>query len=143
MATVFHRHAEPSLGRTTWWVHVARTLLALLFIVSGVDGFYFLATGANLIHPPMSPAASTLDDALVATGFMWPLIKAFNLVGGTSLLLNAKPALGLAIILPAITVITLYHFVLNAAGIPAAVVMDALAATLLYAYRARFAGLLR
>jgi len=124
------------------WYHASRILLGLLFVVSGADGFYFLATGENFIHPPTSPAAMAFEEALLATGFMWPLVKIMNLLGGASLLLSCKPAFGLAIIMPAITVITLFHLVLNPAGIAIAAVMDLTAATLAYAYRHQYAAML-
>ena len=63
-------------------------------------------------------------------------------LGGASLLLSFKPAFGLAIIMPAITVITLFHLVLNPAGIAIAAVMDLTAATLAYAYRHQYAAML-
>ncbi|CAM3111059.1 hypothetical protein PANO111632_03815 [Paracoccus nototheniae] len=124
------------------WLHVPRLLLGLQFVVSGTDGFYFLATGENLIHPPATPDARALEEAMLASGFMWPLVKAVNLLGGMSLLLNFRPAFGLAIIMPAITVITLYHLTLNPAGVPAAIVMDLLAGVLAYAYRRNYAPML-
>lgn len=124
-------------------VAVPRVLIGLLFIVSAVDGFYWLATGQPLIHPPTSPAGLRFEDALKESGFLWPLMKTVNLLGGLMLVCNRAPALGLLLLLPVITVILLFHLVLNPGGIPVAAVLAVLTAMLLLAYRDRYAVLMR
>ena len=41
--------------KTFFLVTIPRVLLGVIFLISAVDGFWWLATGANLIHPPTSP----------------------------------------------------------------------------------------
>ena len=55
--------------RRILFVTVPRILLGLLFVVSAVDGFYWLATGQNLIHPPTSERGMAFEAALQNSGF--------------------------------------------------------------------------
>lgn len=129
--------------KTLLLVTVPRVLLGLLFLFSAVDGFWWLATGTHLIHPPTSTRGVAFEEALQASGFLWPLLKTINLVGALSLLSNIVPALGLALIAPVMTVIVLFHLVINPQGIPVAVILVVLGSLLAVAYRDRYAALLR
>jgi hypothetical protein len=129
--------------KTLLLVTVPRVLLGLLFLVSAVDGFWWLATGTYLIHPPTSTRGVAFEEALQASGFLWPLLKTINLVGALSLLGNIAPALGLALIAPMMTVIVLFHLVINPQGIPVVVILVVLGSLLVWAYRDRYAALLR
>ncbi|MDP3407974.1 hypothetical protein [Bosea sp. (in: a-proteobacteria)] len=129
--------------KTLLLVTVPRVLLGLLFLVSAVDGFWWLATGTHLIHPPTSSRGVAFEQTLQASGFVWPLLKTVNLVGALSLLGNIAPALGLALIAPVMAVIVLFHLVLNPQGLPVAVILVALGSLLVWAYRDRYAALLR
>jgi hypothetical protein len=104
-------------------ITLPRLVLGALFLISATDGFYFLATGAHLIHPPTSERGEAFEGALIASGFFWPLLKAVNLIGGASLILNRAPAFGLALILPVITVIIGFHLFLNPQGLPVAAIL--------------------
>ncbi|MGO4666647.1 hypothetical protein [Bosea sp. 2RAB26] len=124
-------------------VTVPRLLLGLIFLVSAVDGFWFLATGSHLIHPPTSPKGMEFELALQNSGFFWPFLKSVNLVGALSLLLNIVPALGLALIVPVMAVIVLFHLTINPQGLPVALILIVSGGLLFYAYRERYAALLR
>lgn len=129
--------------KTILLVTVPRVVLGLIFLVSAVDGFWWLATGAHLIHPPTSPKGLEFEEALQAAGFFWPFLKVVNLLGSLSLLLNIVPAFGLALLAPVMTVIVLFHLAINPAGIPVAIILVVMGALLVYAYRDRYAALLR
>ncbi len=124
-------------------VTIPRVLLGLLFPVSAIDGFWWLATGTRLIHPPTSVRGLVFEEALQASGFLWPLLKTVDLVGALSLLSDVAPALGLALIAPVMAVIVLFHLVINPQGIPVAVILVVLGSLLAVAYRGRDAALLR
>jgi hypothetical protein len=124
-------------------VTLPRVALGLLFLVSAVDGFWWLATGSHLIHPPTSERGLIFEAALQNSGFFWPFLKAVNLAGGLSLLFNIVPAFGLALIAPVMAVIVLFHFAINPAGIPVAIILIVTGGLLIYAYRERYAALLR
>ena len=125
-----------------WIITAARIVLGLIFLLGAVDGFSYIFTGAHLVHPPTSEAGLAFEGALKASGFIWPLMKIVELVAAIALLSNRAPALGLALLLPLIAVISLFHVVLNPQGIPLAVVVLVCAAVLLKAYADRYASLL-
>jgi hypothetical protein len=124
-------------------VHAPRTILALLFLVSAADGFYAMATGNHLIHPPVSPAGLAFEKGLQASGFFWPFLKTVNLVGGLSLLFNVAPAFGLALLAPVMATIVLFHLFLNPQGLPLAGILVVTGLMLVVAYRDRYAALFR
>lgn len=124
-----------------WLLHVPRVLLGLIFLAGAIDGFAFIFTGAHLIHPPTSERGLQFEEALKATGFFWPLMKVVELIGALCLLSNRAPAFGLALLLPIITVVALFHLFLNPPGIPIALVLVACGGLLLHAYAPRYASL--
>lgn len=124
-------------------VHAPRTILALLFLVSAADGFYAMATGNHLIHPPVSDAGRAFEQGLQASGFFWPFLKTVNLVGGLSLLFNVVPAFGLALLAPVMATIVLFHVFLNPQGLPLAGILVVTGLMLVVAYRDRYAALFR
>ena len=125
------------------FVTVPRILLGLIFLVSAADGFWWMATGNHLIHPPTSERGVAFEVALQNSGFLWPLLKTVNLLGGLSLVTNIAPALGLALIAPVMAVIVLFHLAINPQGLPVAVILVVLGSLLVWAYRDRYAALLR
>jgi hypothetical protein len=129
--------------KTLFLVTIPRVLLGLIFLVSAVDGFWWLATGVNLIHPPTSPRGVVFEAGLRDSGFFWPFLKAINLTGGLSLLANVVPAFGLALIAPVMAVIVLFHLTINPQGLPIAMLLLVLGSMLLWAYRDRYAALFR
>ena len=128
--------------RNSLLVTLPRILLGLIFLVSAADGFWWLATGAHLIHPPTSSKGIEFETALQSSGFFWPLLKVVNLAGALSLLLNIVPALGLALLAPVMTVIVLFHLAINPQGLPVAIILIVLGSLLVWAYRDRYRALL-
>lgn len=124
-------------------VDAPRVLLALVFLVGAANGFAWMITGQDLIHPPTSEAGLRFEAALRESGFLWPLMKSIDLVAGLMLLFNRAPALALLLLLPIIVVIVLFHLVLNPGGLPIAVLLSVLTAMLLFAWRDRYAPLFR
>lgn len=124
-------------------IDIPRILLALLFLVGAANGFAWIITGHDLFQPPTSEAGLRFETALRDSGFLWPLMKTIDLVAGLMLLTNRAPALALLMLLPIITVIVLFHLVLNPGGLPIAGVLTVLTAMLLFAWRDRYAPLLR
>jgi putative oxidoreductase len=95
------------------------------------------------VQPPTSAAGLRFEDALKDSGFLWPLMKVVDLIAAIGLLTNRAPAAALLLLLPIITVIILFHIVLNPQGMPVAILLALMTGTLLYAYRDRYAALLR
>jgi len=122
-------------------ITLPRLVLGALFLLSAVDGFYFIFTGGRLIHPPTSPRGEAFEAALIASGFFWPLLKTVNLVGALCLLTNRAPAFGFALIVPVITVIVGFHIFLNPQGLPVAAILAVCSLLLLRAYWPQYSAL--
>ncbi len=100
-------------------VVIARTLLGIIFVVFGLNGFLQF-----LPQPEMPQAAIAFFGGLAASGFMLPTLFATQLVGGALLLLGMVP-LGVVILAPVIVHIVEFHVFLAPAGLPLAVVVAA------------------
>lgn len=85
---------------------VARYLLGIIYLFGAVDGFLYLFLGIELTGAP-NPA-SFLGILKQATWF-WAFLKSVQLTGALSLLLNYKPALGVALLTPVSSVLCLFY----------------------------------
>ncbi len=65
--------------------HAARILLGLIFFVFGLNGFFHF-----LPQPPMSGPPADFAGALVATGYMFPLLKGTEVLAYGVLLLSGR-----------------------------------------------------
>jgi putative oxidoreductase len=81
--------------------------------------------------------------ALAATGYMFPLIKSVEVIGGALLLSNRFVPLALAIVAPNVVNIVLFHAVLAPGGLPVALFVLALELFAAWSYRDAFAPMLR
>lgn len=124
-----------------WLLTVPRMVLAVAFLAGAIDGFAFIATGAHLVHPPTAERGLQFEAALKSAGFLWPLMKTVELIGAACLLSNRAPAFGLALLLPVMVVVVLFHGFLNPQGAPLAAMLVVCGALLLRAYAARFSRL--
>jgi len=115
----------------------ARILLGLIFFVFGLNGFLQF-----LPQPPMSGPPADFIGALIATGYMFPLLKGTEVVAGLLLLGNRFVPLALALLAPVIVNIFAFHALL-AGGIGMSLFIAALEIYLTYAYRDAFAPMLR
>lgn len=116
----------------------ARLLLGLIFTVFGIN--YFVSF---LPQPELNEHAGAFFGALAATGYMWPLIKLTEIVGGVMLLANFYVPLALALLAPVVVNIVAFHLFLDLAGMPIALVVLALEIFLAWAYRGAYADMLR
>jgi putative oxidoreductase len=124
-----------------WLLTAPRVVLGIVFLAGAIDGFAFVATGTHLVHPPTSERGLLFEAALKSVGFLWPLMKAVELLGAACLLSNRAPAFGLALLLPVMAVVVLFHGFLNPQGTPLAALLVVCGALLLRAYAPRFARL--
>ena len=117
---------------------VARLFFGLVFTVFGLNFFlHFLPT------PPTPPRAAAFAGALFGTGYLFPLLKAIEVVAGIALLSGRLVPLALTVLAPIIVNIVGFHLFLAPAGlaIPLAVLVAEL--YLAWTYRAAFAPMLR
>ncbi|HEX4338026.1 MAG TPA: DoxX family protein [Polyangiaceae bacterium] len=117
---------------------VARYVQGAAFFVFGLNGFlHFLPMPA----PP--PAAGAFFGALLATGYMFPLIKGTEVVVSLMLLSNRYVPLALALIAPVLVNILAFHAALEPSGLPVPILLLATELVLAWSYRDAFAPMLR
>src|SRR5688572_27791919 len=83
---------------------VARIILGLIFFVFGLNGFLHFAP-----LPPMPEKATLFLGALGASGYMFTLIKATEILVGAALLANRFVPLALVVLAPVVLNIALFH----------------------------------
>jgi uncharacterized membrane protein YphA (DoxX/SURF4 family) len=119
-------------------VIIARSLLGLVFLVFGLNGFLHF-----IPNPPPPQAAAAFFGALFATGYMPKLIFGAQVIGGALLLLGVAVPFALVILAPIIVNIIPFHIYLSpdpmAMGI--ALTVAVLEVFLAWYYRAAFAPL--
>jgi putative oxidoreductase len=117
-------------------VSIARTLLGLIFVVFGLNGFFLFIT-----PPEHTPAGGTFINLLVSTGIMY-LEKLFEVIGGMLLLLDSYVLLALMILAPIVVSILSFHLFMERNTLIIGVVPFLLWGFLIWAYRGYFALLL-
>lgn len=116
----------------------ARLIQGAAFFTFGLNGFLHF-----LPMPPAPPAAGTFFGALIATGYLFPLIKSTEVATGLLLLGNRFVPLALTLIAPVLVNILAFHLFLAPAGIALPLVLLATELYLAWTYRASFAPMLR
>lgn len=116
---------------------IARLVLGTGFTVFGLNGFLqFIPV------PPPPPAAGSFLGALVATGYLFPLIKGTEVVSGLLLLRNRYVPLALTLLAPVLVNIVLFHAFLAPEGLAVPLVLLAAELTAAWSYRKAFAPML-
>jgi uncharacterized membrane protein YphA (DoxX/SURF4 family) len=117
---------------------VGRILLGLIFFVFGLNGFL------NFIpRPPTMPeGAAAFSEALMKTGYLFPLIAGTQVLVGALLLLNRFVPLALALIAPVIVNIIAFHAFLAPSGFGPGIVVLVLEIYLAWAYRKAYRPML-
>jgi uncharacterized membrane protein YphA (DoxX/SURF4 family) len=123
---------------STKLVSAARYAQGGLFLLFGLNGFFQF-----LPQPPAPPAAAQFGMALFATGYMFPLIKATEVIVGLLLLSGRFVPLALALIAPILVNIVAFHAFLAPAGLALPIVLLATELYLAWSYRDAFAPMLR
>lgn len=114
----------------------ARVIMGLIFVIFGLNGFlHFMPT------PPLTPPAQAFLSAMMATGYILPMVKATEIIGGAMLLSGGLAPLGLVFLAPVIVNILAFHLFLDPAGLPMATILTVLEAFLGFAYFGRFRSL--
>ena len=117
--------------------HVVRTLLGLVFLVFGLNGFlHFIPQ-----PPPPESAARFLE--LFGTSYLLTFVKGTEVVVAMMLLSNRFVPLALAVLTPITLNIFAFHATLAPSGIGMAVVILALQLGLAWTYRAQYLPMLQ
>ena len=132
--------AKPSTSRLSRVTTVsARVLLGMLFFVSGFNGLFHVLPEPSAQLPA---GAAAFAGALLATGYMFPLIMSTQLVVGALLLSNRFVPLALTLLAPFMVNSIAFHLVLEPTGRPMAFIVLALQLFLVWRYRRSYAVLL-
>jgi putative oxidoreductase len=114
---------------------IARNLLGLIFLVFGLNGFlHFIPT------PPPAGIAGQFMGAVFVSHFLVPVFL-LQVAGGALLLANRFIPLALVLLGPVIVNILMFHAFMAPEGLPMAVVVTALWATVFFGVRQAFAGI--
>jgi len=134
----FYRQIELiNRQKVKYAVIIVRVLLGFVFAVFGSNAFLHF-----IPMPPMQGLPGQFIGALFSSGYIYA-IAGVQVVGGLLLLIGRFVPLGLALLVPVIVNIMLYHIFLDPSGLGMACVISVLALLLLWAYRDRFAPLLK
>lgn len=114
-----------------------RVLLGAAFFIFGLNGF------VQFIPLPAKPAAAdAFLGAMFATGYLLPLVKATEVVGGLLLLSGRFVPLALVLLAPVIVNIVAFHVFLDPEATAMTLALAALEIALAWAYRDAFVGVL-
>lgn len=111
----------------------ARLVLGGILLVFAIDYVVHF-----LPELPFTEAGGRYLEALIATGYMFPLIKSVEVVGALLLLSGRFVPLGLLVLAPVIVNIALYHLRLDPNGGWIAVTLAVCEGFLLWRYRAAY-----
>lgn len=123
MALLFHKYA----------VHAFRILFGFNFLVNGLNPFWHFYE-----LPPPTPAAGAFAGALMATGYLFTLVKVVEIVVGVFLLANRFVPLGLVLIAPISLNIFLFNTLLDPAAAPLGILVLVSNGYLCFAYLAYY-----
>jgi len=138
-STIEPTAASGAASFTRFFPTIARLLLGLMFFVFGLNGFL------NFIPAPTTPmpeASMAFAGALMATGYMMPLIKGVELLCGILLLANRFVPLALTLLAPVLVNIVAFHVFLAPSGMVMIAVILLLEIYLAWAYRDAFRPML-
>lgn len=117
-------------------VIIVRVLLGALFVFSAVTGLF------NLIPvPPLTGPIKTFMEGIVASGYLFKLIKITELVGGLALIVGRFTPLATVILFPISVNILFTNAILAPEGLPVALFVIIANLFLAYAYRKNYATL--
>ncbi len=128
---------------TLWLITVPRIVLGAIFASAALSYFWSIAFGWMLLPVPITAQAMQFAGAIIKIGYLWPLMKAINLVAGLLLIANRAPAFAVALLLPVTLIIIWFQIFLNPLPVPLATVVLAILCEvmLLRAYAGRYASM--
>ena len=116
---------------------ILRVLLGLIYLVFGLDYFLHFIP----YQPNHTGAAAALKDGLMATGYLYPMMKVIQIVGGISLIINRYAPFSAVVLFPISLNVFLFHTVLVPSGWFMGVLLFLPNLFLGYAYRKYYSGM--
>jgi uncharacterized membrane protein YphA (DoxX/SURF4 family) len=116
---------------------IFRILLGLIYLVFGLD--YFLHF---IPYQPMhTGAAADLKAGLIGTGYIYPMMKTIQIVGGISLIIDRYAPFSAVVLFPISLNVLLFHTILVPSGWLMGVFLMGPNLFLGYAYRNYYKGM--
>jgi uncharacterized membrane protein YphA (DoxX/SURF4 family) len=107
---------------------IARLALGLIFALFGLNGLMMIMTGSGFIPmPPPAPEFGEAMGGLFKLGYLMPLVKVLEIIGGVLLLIGVYKRLALVLLIPIIVNIVGVHLFLDPSGLPIGILTTALA----------------
>ena len=116
---------------------IFRILLGFLYLVFGLDYFLHFIP----YQPSHTGSAEALKVGLIGTGYIYPMMKSIQVLGGLSLILNRYPAFSAVVLFPISLNVFLFHTILVPSGFLMGVFLIVPNIWLGYAYRRYYAGM--
>jgi putative oxidoreductase len=128
---------------TPWLTTIPRIVLGAVFAGAALNYFWSVVFGWMLFPVSITPQAMQFAGVVIKTGYLWPLMKAINLVAGILLIANRAPAFAVALLVPVTVIIVWFQVFLNPLPIPVATAVLAAICELmlLRAYASRYASM--
>jgi hypothetical protein len=126
-------------------VTIPRIVLGAIFASAALSYFWQEIFGWPLLPVPLTMQGLQFALSIIKVGYLWPLMKAINLVAGVLLIVNRAPAFALALLAPITVVIIWFQLFFNPLPVPLATVVVAVICELLLvrAYSSCYAGMFR
>ncbi len=123
--------------KTKTWVIIARSLLGFIYLVFGLDYFFHFI--------PYQPLHTGKPGALVAglkgTGYIYPMMKMIQILGGLSLLFDRYAPFSAVVLFPISLNVLLFHTLLVPSGWLMGVTLMVPYIFLGWAYRKYYSGM--
>lgn len=116
----------------------ARIVLGSVFFVFGLNGFLHF-----IPQPPPSGQAAAFLGGLMASGYLFPLVKGIEVVTGLMLLSGRFVPLALTLLAPIVVNIVAFHLLLDLKGLPFALFVLGAGLYLAWTERAVYAPLFK
>jgi hypothetical protein len=128
---------------TLWLITIPRFVLGAIFASAALNYFWSIVFGWMPFPLSITAQAMQFAGEIIKIGYLWPLMKAINLVAGILLIANRAPALAVALLLPVTVIIVWFQIFLNPLPVPLATVVLAVICELLLlrAYASRYAAM--
>lgn len=118
-------------------VIIMRILLGLLYLVFGLDYFLHFIP----YQPEHTGAAAALKEGLIGTGYIYPMMKTMQVLGGLSLMIDRYAPFSAVVLFPISLNVFLFHTILVPSGWLMGVFLLVPNIFLGYAYREYYKGL--
>lgn len=116
---------------------IARYLLALIFLVFGLNGFL------HFIPTPLPPGMAGQFLGILVNSHYLAVLSVLEVLAAVLLVANRYVALGLTLLGPIVVNIFLYHALMDPSGLPVAIVVCLLWLLTAFSARVAFEGLFR